>query len=351
MNRNNLFIDSNFNMGNEIVDFIKPPFPPNITARDFLPKNNNKPKRPPNCFIAYRAACYRENTKLSGIALVKFYKICSKSWSMEPKYVKDFYAELCKEVHLLYKDTFGIGYLKRLRSYKRKKLRVFCGAKSDIVAVSVVKPSHIWFTNISFHEKIRILREIKDQFLSNDPLTLCGIISSLKKAYREILCKRTYVGDIDIDKEIEVLSCSGGNTPDNNADNKLHGYSATEFCALERADDKNAHRILTTKEISVRNYYLTYLRNERLIEKNVRVGNFRQYKTGYGILRYFVSKYENSTKNLNPHYSYNKVKMGLRSRVSNIHLIYFFYSIKIISNQHLFDHRTISIMQIILLRC
>jgi hypothetical protein len=188
-NRNNLAINSNFNLSNEIniipnnnlIDIIKPSFPPTLTIDDLIKNalSSNKPKMVPNAFIAYRMALIREyRSKNKNIKLPRmgdFSRIAEDSWNKEPQHVKSYYNKLTKDAKSLYKqNTIQIVLDKHMNNVNvqksgqvqepsRDKRRVYCGANSDIEpiqdnVVGVAKPSHNNFYN-NFQEQIRILQE------------------------------------------------------------------------------------------------------------------------------------------------------------------------------------------------
>ncbi|RGB40156.1 hypothetical protein C1646_664049 [Rhizophagus diaphanus] len=96
------------NVGENFI-ILKPSFPSTLMMDDLIKKNNtnNNPKPPPNAFVAYRMALMKEyrikNCKLPPMSKVS--KIAKNFWNMEPKYVKDFYESLVKDVKSIYKQN------------------------------------------------------------------------------------------------------------------------------------------------------------------------------------------------------------------------------------------------------
>ena len=90
--------DISGNNSNNVLNYIRPSFPPTLKVDDLIKNDNtnNKRKSLPNAFIAYRMALMKEyrnnNRKLPPMGEVS--KIAKNSWNMEPKHVKNFYESL-----------------------------------------------------------------------------------------------------------------------------------------------------------------------------------------------------------------------------------------------------------------
>ncbi|GBB84171.1 hypothetical protein RclHR1_01080027 [Rhizophagus clarus] len=110
VNFDNSKLNAGINIGSnnisDILNYVRPSFPPIIKIDDLInnAKMNNKRKSIPNAFIVYRMALIKEyrikNRKLPPMS--EFSKIAKNSWDMEPKEVKDYYEDFVKKAKSVY---------------------------------------------------------------------------------------------------------------------------------------------------------------------------------------------------------------------------------------------------------
>src|SRR6266496_2825605 len=99
--------DISENNSNNIPNYIRPLFPPNLKIDDLIKKDNlnNQRRSLPNAFIVYRMALIKEyrarNCKLPPMTEIS--KIAKNFWETERKDVKNHYEALVKEAKSIHK--------------------------------------------------------------------------------------------------------------------------------------------------------------------------------------------------------------------------------------------------------
>ncbi|CAI2161839.1 8578_t:CDS:1 [Funneliformis geosporum] len=107
------YIDSKFNKvsDNNYNYVLKPTFPSTLSMNEIIvikpTSNNQKAKKFPNAFIAYRNALIKENCfrKINLPPMCQLSKIASRYWNKEPENVKDFYRKISEKAKFLYKQN------------------------------------------------------------------------------------------------------------------------------------------------------------------------------------------------------------------------------------------------------
>lgn len=197
------------------ISCIKPKFPPNINLRELITKqtfseSSRSSGRSPNAFIIYRKA-FVEAARKDGyhLPMTVVSSMASRSWDLEPEFVKDAYKNLAKEANALRNKL-----VPKLNKKRRQKWNIVSfppptssksvtnnKTKSIIkkkkVEIKEIPSSSTGIPPISFHIPYDICSKIEDRYNSFGDSTILHSSPSITNSAQQQPQQVSNFNDLD----------------------------------------------------------------------------------------------------------------------------------------------------------